>query len=143
MGGAFAQEATWRWIFWINLPFCALGFLTHPLCLRLHQRPGRIASKILLFDWPGAFLLTASTTSFLMPVSWGGVLFPWTSFRTLVPLILGIAGILAFIIYEIFKAKLPLIPLRIFANRTAAVNYVGTLVHGIVLWCLLYYLPLY
>ena len=78
-----------------------------------------------------------------MPISWGGVLFPWSSFRTLVPLILGIAGGLAFVVYESFKAESPLIPMHIFANRTAAVNYFGTLVHGIVLWCLLYYLPLY
>lgn len=45
--------------------------------------------------------------------------------------------------YETYVAKTPLIPLHIFCNRTAAVNYIGTLVHGMVLWCLLYYLPLY
>lgn len=143
VGGAFAQEATWRWIFWINLPFCGLGFLTLPYCLRLHHPPGRFAGKLLRFDWVGAFLLTASTTSFLMPVSWGGVMFAWSSFRTLVPLILGICGLFIFVMYETYVAKTPLIPLRIFINRTAAVNYIGTLVHGMVLWCLLYYLPLY
>ncbi|KAF6225133.1 hypothetical protein HO133_010329 [Letharia lupina] len=143
IGGAFAQEATWRWIFWINLPFCGLGFLTLPYCLRLHHPPGRLASKILRFDWVGAILLTASTTSFLMPVSWGGVMFAWSSFRTLVPFILGICGLLVFVMYEIYVAKTPLIPLRIFSNRTAAVNCFGTLVHGMLLWCLLYYLPLY
>lgn len=143
IGGAFAQEATWRWIFWINLPFCGLGFLTLPYCLRLKHPPGPIASNLLRFDWLGAILLTASTTSFLMPVSWGGVMFAWSSFRTLVPLILGICGLVAFVMHEIYVAKTPLIPLRIFSNRTAAVNYIGTLVHGMVLWCLLYYLPLY
>lgn len=143
IGGVFAQEATWRWIFWINLPFCGLGFLTLPYCLRLHHPPGRLASKLLGFDWVGAFLLTASTTSFLMPVSWGGVMFAWSSFRTLVPLILGICGLFVFVMYEIYIAKTPLVPLRIFSNRTGAVNYIGTLVHGLVLWCLLYYLPLY
>ena len=142
IGGAFAQKS-WRWIMWINLPFCGLGFLTLPFCLRLNHPPGRFTSKILAFDWIGAILLTAATTSFLMPVSWGGVMFPWSSWRTLVPLILGICGFLVFILYESFAAKQPLIPLTIFGNRTAAVNYLGTMVHGMVLWCLLYYLPLY
>lgn len=143
IGGGFAQKATWRWIFWINLPFCGLGFLTLPFFLRLHHRPGSIASKLRGFDWFGAFLLTASATSFLMPVSWGGVLFPWSSFHTIVPLILGICGGFGFVYYETVGPKVPLIPVHIFSNRTAAVNYLGTLVHGIVLWCLLYYLPLY
>lgn len=143
IGGLFAQEVTWRWIFWINLPFCGLGFLTLPFCLRLRHPPGRLGSKLLLFDWVGAFLLTASTTSFLMPVSWGGVMFAWSSFRTLVPLILGICGLFIFVIYEIYVAKTAVIPLHIFNNRTAAVNYIGTLIHGMILWCVLYYLPLY
>ena len=143
IGGSFAQKASWRWIFWINLPFCGLGFLTLPFCLRLQRPPGRLASGLRRFDWAGAVLLTASTTSFLMPVSWGGIMFAWSSFRTLVPLILGICGLSVFVIYETYVAKTPLIPLRIFSNRTAAVNYIGTLIHGMVLWCLLYYLPLY
>ena len=143
IGGSFAQKASWRWIFWINLPFCGLGFLTLPFCLRLQRPSGRLASGLRRFDWAGAVLLTASTTSFLMPVSWGGVLFTWSSFHTLVPLILGICGLFVFVMYETYVARTPLIPLRIFSNRTAAVNYIGTFVHGMVLWCLLYYLPLY
>ena len=70
-------------------------------------------------------------------------MFPWSSFRTLVPLILGICGLFAFCTYDSYVVKTPLIPLGILNNRTAAVNYIDMLFHGIVLWCLLYYLPLY
>ena len=143
IGGAFAQDSTWRWIFWINMPFCGLGFLTIPFCLRLRHPPGSVLKRLSGFDWGGAFLLTASTTSFLMPVSWGGVLFLWSSYQTLLPLFLSICGLIGFTLYEIYMTRNPLIPLRIFYSRTAVVNYIGTLTHGTILWCLLYYLPLY
>ena len=45
--------------------------------------------------------------------------------------------------YEICVTKTPLISLCTFSNRSAAVNYVGTLVHSMAVWCLLHYLLLY
>ncbi|KAL9020610.1 MAG: hypothetical protein Q9185_002196 [Variospora sp. 1 TL-2023] len=94
-------------------------------------------------DWFGSFLFIASTTSFLIPVTWGGVSYPWTSWRTLVPLCIGIAGLITFAFYEEVVATEPLIRPAIFKNRTSAVSYIATVVHGMILWSLLYYLPLY
>ncbi|KAL8997350.1 MAG: hypothetical protein Q9188_006344 [Gyalolechia gomerana] len=45
--------------------------------------------------------------------------------------------------YEEVVAAEPLIRLVIFKNRTSAVSYVATVLHGMILWSLLYYLPLY
>ncbi|KAL8880903.1 MAG: hypothetical protein Q9198_001787, partial [Flavoplaca austrocitrina] len=143
IGGAFAQGGHWRWIFWINLPFIAIAFVFVPLFLKLAFKPTSFAAKLARVDWFGSFLFISSTTSFLIPITWGGVSYPWTSWHTLVPLCLGIAGLITFITYEEIVATEPLIRLVIFKNRTAAVSYSATVIHGMVLWSLLYYLPLY
>ncbi|KAL8730754.1 MAG: hypothetical protein Q9166_003824 [cf. Caloplaca sp. 2 TL-2023] len=143
IGGAFAQGANWRWIFWINLPFVAIAFVFVPLFLKLAFKPASLTAQLARVDWFGSFIFIASTTAFLIPITWGGVSYPWTSWHTLVPLCLGIAGLVTFVAYEEVVATEPLIRLVIFKNRTAAVSYVTTVIHGMILWSLLYYLPLY
>lgn len=94
-------------------------------------------------DWLGSVLFIGSTTSFLIPITWGGVSYAWNSWRTLVPLIIGVVGLVFFVVYEEKFAKEPLIRMDVFKNRTAAASYFETTIHGMILWCILYYLPLY
>lgn len=82
-------------------------------------------------------------TSFLIPLTWGGIMYDWSSWRSLVPLIMGALGILGFCLYEKYVAIEPAIRLTIFRNRTANLAYFTTTLHGLILWCLLYYQPLY
>lgn len=142
IGGAFAQTS-WRWIFWLNLPFIGVSYIMVPLFIRLNLAPSSLIAKLKRVDWIGSVLFVASTTSFLIPVTWGGVMYAWTSWRTLVPLILGLAGIIIFIIYELSIPAEPLISRTLFHNRTINLGWLFATVHGIVLWCLLYYQPLY
>jgi MFS family permease len=143
MGSSFAQQVTWRWIFWILLPFNCLALVIVLFCLRLHRKERILTEKLKEVDYIGSLLFVTSSTAFLIGISWGGTQFPWNSFHTLVPLILGIVGLFAFFVWEIYFAPHPLIPIQIFMSRTAAQGYLGITTTGMMLWAALYYLPLY
>lgn len=132
IGGAFSQEADWRWIFWLNLPFCALGFVLIPLYLNLNHKTESFMEKLARVDWVGSVVFVGSVTAILIPITWGGVMYDWDSWRTLVPLLVGVVGLIAFVVYEQFVPQNPLIRLKLFGNRTAAANYFGTIMHGII-----------
>ena len=113
------------------------------LFLKLKFIPSSLVEKLRRIDYIGTILFVGSLSSFLIPLTWGGVLYPWDSWRTLVPLIIGVVGLIIFTFYEYRFATDPIIPPAIFHNRTAAVSYVETVLQGLILWCCLYYLPLY
>lgn len=71
-------------------------------------------------------------TSFLIPLTWGGDLFPWSSWHTLVPLSLGVMGLVAFVLYEMFLAEAPFLLGSIFRDRNAKLIYIQTFLHGLV-----------
>lgn len=113
------------------------------LFLKLKIVPSSFIEKLRRIDYAGTILFVGSISSFLIPLTWGGVSYPWDSWRTLVPLIIGAAGLLVFAFYEYRFAADPIIPPVIFQNRTATASFIGSILQGLILWCALYYLPLY
>lgn len=111
--------------------------------MRMRFRPKNVSQQLRDFDWVGSILFIGSTTSFLLGLTWGGVAYPWSSYHTVVPIVLGAVGIVAFVVQQARFAANPIIPLVVFQNRTTVVSYFGTIITGLVLWCILYYMPLY
>jgi hypothetical protein len=70
-------------------------------------------------------------------------MYTWGSLGTLLPLQVGIICLVAFVTYNIYVSSKPLIRRSLFSTATAIASYFGTIIHGMVVGSLLYYLPLY
>lgn len=131
VGGLFVQHATWRWIFYLNFPFCAISLLMTPLVVTI-QRPRRSwADMFSRVDWTGALLFIGSITSFLIAITWGGIQFAWGGYQTLVPMLLGIVGCIATVFWERYGARVPFVRLALFKSGSAYGAYLCAIVQGI------------
>ncbi|EIN09177.1 Mfs1.2 [Punctularia strigosozonata HHB-11173 SS5] len=144
VGGALSHHTTWRWLFYLNVPACAIVAIFMIFALRLNRPPsGKISRMLARLDWVGNTLVIASTCACVIGLTWGGVVFSWHSAQVLTPLILGIVGLVVFFLYEWRVSKHPVVPLYLLANRTSMSGYAQISLAAFVNITLLYYLPVY
>ncbi|KAF4969486.1 hypothetical protein FSARC_3272 [Fusarium sarcochroum] len=143
VGALFATYASWRWIGWINLPILGVGapLVFFFLKLRPVTLDASLARNVERLDWIGMGLVVSGITILVLPLSWAGSLFPWASWQTLLPMLLGVAVLVLFVFYEAKPAN-PIMPHRIFHSKTANMTLAGGFIHGAILVSLLQYLPL-
>ena len=136
-GGFFTQHLSWRWVFYINVPIGIVALFI--IAAVLHIPVKRVQHKI---DWLGISLLSGGVSAIILLTTWAGTQYAWGS-PTIIGLgLLGVALIVAFCIVET-KATEPIIPLKLFRNRTfSAASGVGFIV-GFSMFGAIVYIPLY
>ncbi|KAI1749855.1 major facilitator superfamily domain-containing protein [Xylaria castorea] len=146
VGGAIVDGTTWRWVFWINLPVAGVALVLHFLFLHVnYDREAAILTKLKRIDYAGNAILVASVVAVLLALSWGGTKYPWSSYQVLVPLIVGIFGLVLFHMYEgmPWVREYPTLPERVFKRRTPAIALIIACINFICLFWVIYFLPVY
>jgi MFS family permease len=142
VGGVLAQYATWRWIGWINLPLCAINIALVVFFMKLKPIHESLGSKLRRLDVVGLCLYTVGCTLTATPIAWAGAMYPWSAYQTILPLVLGIIILVLFGWYESRPAE-PVFPHRIFKNRTAVSSLLAAFLHGLVVYSIIFFTPLY
>ncbi|BGP57469.1 hypothetical protein JCM8202_002026 [Rhodotorula sphaerocarpa] len=140
IGGALASAGAWRWLFYLNLPLCGLAISLVSFFLDVKAPKTTLREKIDRMDYANV-IFVAGVTALVLGLTWGGSTYSWSSFRVLVPLILGIFGILAFVVLELRYVAYPTVPFAALKDRTTLVGYVQTFIHSLIMMCIVYYLP--
>ena len=137
LGGVLVDNASWRWVFYINLPIGIIALLATSAFLPARQQ--RVSHVI---DYLGAILIALAATSLVMMTSLGGTTYAWGSAPIV---ILGVAGVLlvvAFVAVE-RRAKEPVLPPRLFKNRVFSISSTMAFVVGFAMFGSITFLPLY
>ncbi|KAL9044410.1 MAG: hypothetical protein Q9214_002449 [Letrouitia sp. 1 TL-2023] len=144
-GGLIVQHTSWRWAFYLNLPIGGAALAMLVIFLQVNwEKETSIMTKLRRIDYVGNSIFVASVVAVLIALSWAGTVYPWSTFRIIVPLVLGCVGFFIFLIYE--KSRFcvePTMPVHLFSNRTSLTAFLLTFLHSVVTIWALYFLPIY
>lgn len=146
LGGAFTSKVTWRWCFYINLPFGGVAAVFIFFLLTIPDRstthlPNK--QKLAQLDFWGIFFLLPGVVCLLLALQWGGTTYDWNSGRIIALLVLAGVLLIAFVLVQIFRPDTATIPPRIFCQRSIIAGFCATFTVGSSMMIVVYYLPIW
>jgi EmrB/QacA subfamily drug resistance transporter len=118
----------WRWCFYVGVPFAAVALVLLQRTLHLPVTKRRVR-----IDYLGAALLTAGVSGLLIWVTLAGDSFAWASTETALFVGGSLLAIVAFVVTEMRAAE-PIVPLRLFRERTTALAVVASVAIGVAMF---------
>jgi EmrB/QacA subfamily drug resistance transporter len=137
LGGVFSQFASWRWVFFINLP---LGLVAVYLLVRNFRE--KVEHRTHKLDIAGAALLTSALSLLILATLEGGQAWAWDSWISIGCFTSGGVLLAAFLVVET-RASEPVLPLWTFSRRLLLTTSLASVGFGAALIGLTSYIPTY
>lgn len=118
----------WRWCFYVGVPFAAIALVLLQKTLHLP-----VTKRDVHIDYLGASLLTAAVSALLIWVTLAGSNFDWISTESALFVGGSVLAIAAFLVTET-RAKEPIVPLRLFRNRTTTLSIMASIAIGVAMF---------
>jgi len=141
IGGAILTHLSWRFMFWVNVPFCVIGILLawRYLNTGAPARPGPGKPRL---DVPGLLLIAPGTSAVLLGLANAGTAAGFAHPDVIVPLVAGVALLAAFTGYALRNSH-PLVEVRLLARRPVGSSSAVLFFSGFSLYGAMLLLPLY
>lgn len=144
VGGWITENASWRWVFYVNLPIGIIALLV--LIFLMPTLRSNAEGKKVAIDYIGAALLVVGTVPLLLGFTWAGSFYAWSS-----PQIIGLfaGALVALVAFVLYEARLerqggqPIIEPGLFKNSIFSVSTLVTIVFGMGLFGSIFFIPLY
>ncbi|MFI0090603.1 MFS transporter [Streptomyces bobili] len=130
LGGVITDTSWlgWRWCFYVGVPFAVIALIVLQKTLHLP-----VVKRDVKVDWAGAFFISAAVSLLLVWVTFAGDKYEWLSWQTYAMVAGSIALGLIFVLVE-SRAAEPIIPLRLFRNRTITLSSAASLFVGVAMF---------
>lgn len=136
-GGLITDLLSWRWVFYLNIPFGLASLVLLQLYLR--EEPTRREHRL---DIVGTLSLTLAIALLLLALLEGSELWGWLDARTIAMIGMAGAGLTLFL-YQERRAPEPMLPLGLFRNPVIAVSSMGSVILGTILFCAAAFVPMF
>lgn len=123
LGGAFTENITWRWCFYINLPVGGLAMAIVVWVVNINRNTKAseglsVVQRILRLDLIGTAIFIPAIICLLLPLQWGGAEYAWGSSR-IIGLFVGSGVMLVlFVLSQWWRAERSTFPPLLFKSRS-------------------------